>query len=69
MKRLITIILCCLACIVAYYSETHQLLGKDFWDNFSDFKPDPLDPSRELIYVLKTAPIIDLRRWILVCRF
>ena len=117
MKRLITIILCCLACIVAYglimafvsptlgrqvafneclwhhypapkiryymsdsllvylntqkpdYSETHQLLGKDFWDNFSDFKPDPLDPSRELIYVLKTAPIIDLRRWILVVDF
>lgn len=51
------------------YSKTHQLLGEDFWDTWPDFVPDPLDPPRELIYVLKTAPIMGLRIWILVINF
>lgn len=41
------------------YTETHRLLGEDFWDTWPDFEPDTLNRPRTLYYELK-RDLIDL---------
>ena len=41
------------------YTETHQLLGEDFWDTWPGLEQDSLDRPRELVYLLK-SDFVDL---------
>ena len=51
------------------YTETHRLLGEDFWDTWSDFEPDTLDRPRALIYVLKREIDLYGSAWMMAIEF